>query len=94
MERGEDIMSGPVHERQEAVPNIRRKRLMRKMIILGSMVLNLLMLAPYGFADEGEKQGTKATHMKVSGVVSKVQSGVTIVKTSWGSMTIASATGP
>lgn len=66
---------------------------MRKMMILGSMVLSLLMLAPYGFADEGGKHGTQATHMKVSGVVSKVQSGVTTVKTSWGSMTIASATG-
>ena len=67
---------------------------MRKMMILGSMVLSLLILAPFGFADEGEMQGTKATHMKVGGVVSKVQSGVTTVKTSWGSMTIASATGP
>ena len=66
---------------------------MRKMMILGSMVLSLLMLAPYGFGDEGEKPGTQATHMKVSGVVSKVQSGVTTVKTSWGSMTIASAAG-
>ena len=40
---------------------------MREMMILGSMVLSLLMLAPYGFADEGEEHGTQATHMKVSG---------------------------
>jgi hypothetical protein len=32
--------------------------------------------------------------MKVSGVVSKVQSGLTTVKTSWGSMTIASSVTP
>jgi len=62
---------------------------MYKMSAFGSMVLSLLLFAPYGFADEGIKQGT-GTHMKVSGVVSKVQSGLTTVKTSWGSMTIAS----
>lgn len=67
---------------------------MRKMMILGSMVLSLLILAPYGFADEGGKPGTRTTHMKVSGVVSKVQSGLTTVKTSWGSMTIASTVTP
>ena len=65
-------MNGPVHERQEAVINTRRKRLMRKMMILGSMVLSLLILVPYGFADERGKLGTRTTHMKVSGVVSKV----------------------
>ena len=67
---------------------------MQKMTVLSSMVLSLLMLAPYGFADEGAKHGTRATHMKVSGVVSKVQSGLTTVKTSWGSMTIASTLTP
>jgi hypothetical protein len=66
---------------------------MHKMIALGSMVLSLLFLAPYGFADEGTTQGT-GTHMKVSGVVSKVQSGLATVKTSWGSMTIASTFTP
>ena len=45
---------------------------MRKTMVLGSMVLSLLMLASYGYADEGGKHGTKSTHMKVSGVVSKV----------------------
>ncbi len=91
---GENIMNGPVHERQEAVINTRRKRLMRKMLILGSMVLSLLILAPYGFADEGGKLRTSTTHMKVNGVVSKVQSGLTTVKTSWGSLTIASTVTP
>ena len=67
---------------------------MRKTMVLGSMVLGLLLLAPYGFADEGGKHGTRSTHMKVSGVVSKVESGLTTVKTSWGSMTIASTVTP
>jgi hypothetical protein len=66
---------------------------MHKMMVLGSMVLSLLCLAPYGYADEVTAQGT-GTHMKVSGVVSKVQSGLTTVKTSWGSMTIASTFTP
>ena len=55
---------------------------MRKMMIFGSMVLSLLGLTPYGFADEGEKPATQSTQMKVNGVVSKVQSGLTTVKTS------------
>ncbi|MEO5956202.1 MAG: hypothetical protein ABIR36_11010, partial [Nitrospiraceae bacterium] len=67
---------------------------MRKTMVLSSMVLSLLLLTPYGFADEGGKHGIRSTHMKVSGVVSKVQSGLTTVKTSWGSMTIVSAGGP
>ena len=67
---------------------------MRKMMVLSPMVLSLLMLASYGFADEGGKPGAQATHMKVSGVVSKVESGLTTVKTSWGSMTIASKVTP
>ena len=61
---------------------------MHKMIELGSMVLSLLILAPYGFADEGTTQEA-GTHMKVSGVVSKTQSGLVTVKTSWGSMTFS-----
>ena len=67
---------------------------MRKMMICGSMILSLLGLAPYGFADEGGKPATQSTQMKVNGVVSKVQSGLTTVKTSWGTMTIASTFTP
>lgn len=67
---------------------------MRKMIGLGLMVLSLLILAPYGFADEGGKPGVIATHMKVNGVVSKVQSDQVTVKTSWGHMVISSTTAP
>lgn len=67
---------------------------MRKTMVLGSVVLSLLMVAPYGFADEGGKPGAQATHMKVDGTVSKVQSDQVTVKTSWGHMVISSATAP
>ena len=67
---------------------------MHKMMVLSSVVLSVLMLGTYGLADEGGKPARQATRMMVDGVVSKVQSGLTTVKTSWGSMTIASSTGP
>lgn len=66
---------------------------MGKMMVFGSMVLSLLILVPNGFADQGGQHG-KVTRMKISGVVSKVQSGQVTVKTSWGQMTISSASGP
>jgi hypothetical protein len=62
------------------------------MMILGSIFLSGLMLVSYGFAGEGG--GKNATHMKVNGVVSNVQSGITTVKTSWGIMKIASTLTP
>ena len=72
---------------------------MRKTVVLGSMSLGLLMLASYALADQGGKHGPggthgKETHMKVSGVVSKVQSDLMTVKTSWGQLMISSATAP
>ena len=67
---------------------------MRKMMILGSILLSGLMSAPYGLAAEGRAAGKNATHMKVSGVVSNVQSGITTVKTPWGTMKIASTLTP
>lgn len=67
---------------------------MRKTMILGSMALGLLVAASYGAADEGGTTARSATHMKVNGVVSKVQPGHTTVKTSWGSMTFSTSTGP
>ena len=72
---------------------------MRKMMALGSIVLSLLMLAPYGYADQGGKHGPggthgKETHMKITGVVSKVQPKYTTIRTSWGSMTITSDSTP
>jgi hypothetical protein len=59
------------------------------MVMRKMMALSMLMVAPNGFADKGGKHG-KETHMKVSGVVSKVQSGPVTVKTSWGQMVISS----
>ena len=67
---------------------------MHKMMVLSSVVLSVLMIGTYGFADEGGKPARQATRKIVDGVVSKVQSGPTTVKTSWGSMTIASSTWP
>lgn len=68
---------------------------MRKLMVLGSMVLSVSMLAPDGFADQGgaHSQG-KLTHMKVSGVVSKMQTDLITVKTPWGQLRISSATAP
>lgn len=48
---------------------------MGKLIILGSMVLGLTGPTSDAFADEEGKPGINATSMKVSGVMSKVQSG-------------------
>ncbi len=69
---------------------------MRKMMVLGSMVLSLLMLASYGFADEGgsHSHAKGGTHMKVSGVVSKVEPKYITVKTTWGSLRITSDASP
>jgi hypothetical protein len=59
-----------------------------KLMCIGVMVLNLSVMTSSGFADEASDHGAVA-HMKVSGVVSKVQSGLVHVKTSWGSMTFS-----
>ncbi|HEU4684623.1 MAG TPA: hypothetical protein VFS39_09015 [Nitrospira sp.] len=59
-----------------------------------TFVLSLCLSVPYGLADEGGSRGTKSSHMHVTGVVSKVESGVTTVKTPWGIMRIASAVTP
>lgn len=59
---------------------------MRKMMALSAAVVSLGMLVSYAFADEVTNPGA-VTQMKVSGIVSKVQSGLVHVKTSWGSMT-------
>ena len=64
----------------------------RTTIILGSMVLGLSMAVSYGQA--AESGGKSATHMKVSGVVSNVASGITTMKTPWGTMKIASTLTP
>ena len=62
------------------------------MMVLGSLVLSLFLGVASGFTAEGVVKN--ATHMKVSGVVSNVQSGITTVKTPWGTMKIASTLTP
>ena len=63
------------------------------MMLVGVMMIVSLSVSPQSLADQ-EGQPRRATHMKVSGVVSKVQSGLTTVKTPWGTMTIASTVTP
>ncbi len=58
-----------------------------------AVMISLSMPTANGHADQGAA-GSRPTHMKVTGVVSNVQSGLTTVKTAWGSMTIASAVTP
>ena len=60
--------------------------------LISSMVLAVLILWSHTLAGEGGSHGPR-TRMEVSGVVSKVQSGVITVKTSWGEMRISSALG-
>lgn len=68
--------------------------MMRKLLVLGSIALMLNWSVPGVFADEGGSAAHKSTHLRVSGVVTKVKSGQTTVKTSWGTMTIASTLTP
>lgn len=62
---------------------------MRVHTVLVSLVFNLMHMASGGYAADVAPPHN-ATQLKVSGVVAKVQSGLTTIKTSWGSMTIAS----
>lgn len=64
----------------------------RTTVILGSMVLSLSMAVPYAHA--AESGGKSASHMKISGVVSNMASGITTVKTPWGTMKIATTLAP
>lgn len=63
--------------------------------VSGAIIMSLLLAVSPGLADEGgaHTHGPK-THMKVSGVVSKVESNQITVKTPWGRMVISSATAP
>ncbi len=81
-------MNGSLRERQRFITDSRRSALPRNLILIGSIVLSVFF-APYGFADEGHDQGA-ATHMKISGVIAKVQATHVDIKTPWGQMIIAS----
>ena len=80
-------MNGSLRERQRSTIDSGRSVLPRHLILLGSIALTLLF-APYGFADESNSQGA-ATHLKVTGVVTKVQGTHVAIKTPWGQMKIA-----
>jgi hypothetical protein len=60
----------------------------------GLLILGLAILATPVSAEDPGKSARKATHMKVSGVISKVQGDVVTVKAPWGHMVISSATAP
>ena len=63
--------------------------------VFGSMVLGLVLAAGPLLADDGGTQRHgRGTHMKVSGVVSKVHKGQIMVKTSWGQLRISSGSAP
>ncbi len=67
---------------------------LRLAAIGSAMILSLLAGVAYGLADEGGVLETNTTHMHVRGVVSKIQSGLMVVKTSWGTMTVSSKFSP
>jgi len=81
-------VNGLSRESRKLTVKTRRGCASRNLILLGSLVMGLF-LTPYGFADEGHSQGA-ATHLKVSGVVAKVQATHVVIKTPWGQMKIAS----
>lgn len=64
-------------------------------LLSGAIMLSLLLAASPGLADEdGTHRHGPGTHMKVGGVVSKVESKYITVKTTWGSLIITSDTSP
>src|SRR5688572_2929073 len=67
-------------------------RVLRSICVMGGIALSLLMAVP-AWSAEGGKDG-KGTHIKVSGVVTKVHPSHVTIKTPWGQMTIAAAAGP
>jgi hypothetical protein len=71
--------------------NVRRQPMTKTLVSF--TLVNVLAFGSVVLADE-EGQPRKATHMKVSGVVSKVETGLTTVKTPWGTMRIASQITP
>ena len=46
-------MNELLQQRQKSTTDIQRRTVMYKMMVLGSMLLSLSILVPYGFADEG-----------------------------------------
>lgn len=74
------------------VKSVALATLLRRSSVLCSISLIALFVASNGLAEEAVPHGP-GTHMKVSGVVSKVQSGVVFVKTPWGQIAASSPDG-
>ena len=90
----EDNVNNPSQCHPEETILTKKSSRMVKIMRFGLITLSVLLAAPHGSADEGGTAARKATHMKVSGVVSKVQSDQVTVKTPWGQMVISSSTAP
>jgi hypothetical protein len=67
-------------------------KILRAGLIIAAIGLSPLPAVPVGSADEGKHAA--GTHLKVSGVVTKVQPSHVTIKAPWGQITIASAAGP
>jgi hypothetical protein len=63
--------------------------------IISSIAVSLFLFSTSAYADKGGgAHSHQGTHMKVTGVVSKVQPDLITVKTPWGQMRISSSTAP
>ncbi|WP_447598294.1 hypothetical protein [Nitrospira sp. Nam80] len=63
--------------------------------IISSIAVSLFLFSTSAYADKGGgAHSHHGTHMKVTGVVSKVQADLITVKTPWGQMRISSSTAP
>lgn len=66
---------------------------MRRIGMVGWIMVGLLLIAHAGFADQGGKPGSTAQR-RVAGVVSKVHSGLLLIQTPEGQMAVSSRRGP
>ena len=63
--------------------------------MFSSIAVSLFLFSTSAYADKGGgAHSHQGTHMKVSGVVSKIQSDLITIKTPWGQMRISSSTAP
>lgn len=57
-------MNGQIERQPESVTHMKRRTVMRKTVVLGSMSLGLLMLASYALADQGENMALEGRTAK------------------------------
>ncbi len=81
---------------QKTPAEIRQGRQPMHRSLSGGIILAFMLAASPSVADQSDTHthGMGGTHMKVSGVVSKVQPDHITVKTSWGRLKISSSTAP